>query len=127
MKVVVDTNVFIKALFFNEKYPLRLLQMESCGDIKFVMSNETQSELSKTIHFIAESKGLSLKNFRQPYLAHTNCLARTELVIPKKKFDISIHNSDNKFIDCAVAGGCEYIIIDKKLKTIQIVSPYQLY
>lgn len=141
MKVVVDTNVFVRALFFNDKWSKKVIQEEKNGDLIFVMSADTQRELCNTLIAIAISKGCNLEEFRKPYMLLSNCLARSELVNPKKNFNLSKHNSDNKFIDCAVAGGCRYIITEdedllslgninptgKKTNLIKILSPYQFF
>lgn len=138
MKVVVDTNVFIKALLFNDGHAKRVLQLEADGKLRFVMSEATQKELTDTIFKIAVSKGLALKDCRPLFSILPRCILRAELVRPKKKYDKCSDKSDNKFIECAVAGGCEYIITeddhlleldkikeDKNTKTIQIVPPFQ--
>src|SRR5690554_3757514 len=110
MLVVVDTNVFIKALFFKEPWPLRIIEEESQKNLKFVMSKKTQRELCKTIIYLGIRKGYSLEKFRPAFVSITNCLPRVELVYPKQRFNVISHEPDNNFIDCAVEAGCKYII-----------------
>lgn len=141
INVVIDTNVFIRAFFSNDKWSNKLFQEQHDNNLIIAMSHETHKELCKTIIYIGIKNGLSLSDFKKPFEYLTNCLADIQLVNPQRKFRLSPHDADNKFIDCAYAAKSNYIITEddhllsigmieptKKLKdNIKVLSPYQFY
>ncbi len=56
MHVVVDTNVFINALFKQDQWCLKILAEESRGTFHFLFNDSTATELFVVVTEILESK-----------------------------------------------------------------------
>lgn len=140
MNVVVDTNVYIDAIFNSDDYALKVLRKEYAGEIAFVMNQKMYIELLAAFmaHSIAvgQPKGVLYK--------YSNKLANAIWRVGKVEHitccDIckdDVH--DNKFIDCAIDAKAKYIITsngahlfnleDEILKQykheVKILSPFQ--
>lgn len=138
MRIVVDTNVFINAFIAGDKWARRLLEEQAEGHIEFLMSEETARELALTIIKVFEEKNMTVAQLKPILILLCKCLLGTTKIEPQKHFDACKHKADNKFIDCAVAGNCKYIIsynehlleldgftpTGKKKDSIRILSPY---
>ena len=126
MRVVIDTNVFVSS-FFGGK-PKQIIDLWISGELYLCMSQEILEE------YVAVLTRLGLKNeweigklldiFARNY--HTVFTAET----PKLSTIVQKDPDDDKFIECAVALGAEYVISgDKALLdvvkyiNISILSP----
>jgi len=114
MRVVIDTNVVVSALFFGG-LPDKLLGLALGGKIQAVASAEIISEYLETYQELAQkttrrAMGKVLSEVLEPM----------EIISPKSKIEICRDPDDNKFINCAVDGKCKYIVSgDKDLLTIK--------
>ncbi|NLZ44421.1 MAG: putative toxin-antitoxin system toxin component, PIN family [Clostridia bacterium] len=137
MIVIADTNVFIDAIFHNDKDCMEILKREHKKELSFVMSNEMSEELLKTVFLHAIFLGCKLQDFQQPFSKIARALRRTIPFEPSVKLYICKDPCDNMFLECAVDYNVEYIIssdkdlleISGKIKTknkqnINILSPY---
>lgn len=125
MRVVVDTNVLISGVFFGGM-PSRILEAWRDGSFEIVVSPEILEEYRRVGEKLAaQFTGVSL----EPFLA---LLVMTAEVIeaPALPEQVSRDPEDDKFIACAVAGGCELVISgDKDLlevsgfRGLKIVTP----
>lgn len=125
MRVVVDTNVLISGVFFGGM-PSRILEAWRDGSFEIVVSPEILEEYRRVGEKLAARfAGVSL----EPFLA---LLVMTAEVIeaPALPEQVSRDPEDDKFIACAVAGGCELVISgDKDLlevsgfRGLKIVTP----
>jgi len=106
--VVLDTNIFISGIFWRgDSY--KMLQLWGDGDIRVIISEEIIEEISRVlrafkIRLPEESINRRIASIRENSI----------IVEPKEKFSIVEHSSDNKFIECAVAGNADYIITNDK-------------
>jgi len=104
MRVVIDTNVIISALFFG-RLPDELLELALNRKIKAVASAEIITEYENT------DKELARKAKRRTInKALANILEPFEIIITKSKIDVCRDPDDNKFIACAIDGKCKYIV-----------------
>lgn len=138
IKVVVDTNVFVKAIFHRDENAKKLFKLKSENKIRFVMNKEMQNELLVTFFNLLVSMVKDKTSTNIPALGTLLSLSLWQV------FEID-HNSkvkfcedpdDNKFIDCAIDGDVKYIITyDAHLNSlsdfleneynIKVLNPYQ--
>lgn len=127
IKIVIDTNVFLSALFWNGK-PKKVIELALEKKIMGVTSTEILSELEEKL----------LKKFKYPE-NQTNSYLKLiienfEIVKPKVKVDVVKDDpDDNKIIETALESKAKYIVTgDKHLlnidsyKKIIILTPNQL-
>jgi uncharacterized protein len=125
IKVVIDTNVFISSFFGGN--PRKIIRLWEKGEIVLCLSRLIVDEYVAVLRRLGMNNERELtellKLFAQGF--HVLFAGKTpKLQVVEKDPD------DNKFIECAVALNCEFIISgDKHLKSIQnymgirIVSP----
>jgi putative PIN family toxin of toxin-antitoxin system len=118
MKVVVDTNVLISGVFFGGM-PSRVLEAWREGKYHLVVTPEILEEYRRVGEELATRfEGVSLA----PFLALL--VMNAEIVEPPGLPEqISRDNDDDKFIACALAAECEYIVSGDK--DLLEVSGYQ--
>jgi putative PIN family toxin of toxin-antitoxin system len=105
MRVVIDTNVLISAVFFGGM-PSRVLEAWRDGKIDLVVSPDILEEYRRVGDRLeAQFPGVSLA----PLLA---LLVMTAKIIepPGLPEQVSRDEDDDKFIACALAGNCQFII-----------------
>lgn len=110
MLVVVDSNVFAKALFEDNEWCQRILDLESHGVIKFVFNDLTAIEI---VCVISELLAKKSANKQFTYWAQGKVLRiilRSKIVPHITSCNICEDKNDNKFIDCAIDSKAEYII-----------------
>jgi len=127
IKVVLDTNVFISALFWKGA-PHQVFKRILEGAILNFISPE----------IVAEIQGRLLDKFKLPPEKVKEFLEiiifSSKVVYPKKKLNIVKEDpSDNKIIECALEAKASFIISGdkhllniKKYKGIKIVSPKEI-
>lgn len=108
MKVVVDTNVMLVSPFtLAPTYPL----------FKAFMADELQLCVTNEIVFEYEEVFLNKLGpaFTSKYLALIFKWQNTNYVNPYYRWNlITVDPDDNKFVDCAIAAGADYIITEDK-------------
>ena len=102
--IVIDTNVWLSGLIFGGQ-PGRLIRMFAEGQLLVVISEELLTELRRII------------NEKFPgYLSHLDLLEDSirqgaELVkLGSRKVAVSRDSDDNKVIETALIGKCQYIV-----------------
>ncbi len=137
IQIVVDTNVFVKAIFHRDENSKKLFQLKTNNKIRFVMNKEMQNELLvtffrlitttnkkdvKKVTILGTLLSLSLWQVKEiDHISHTNYCTDVD---------------DNKFIDCAIDSNTKYIITyDEHLNSIadflkenfniNVLSPFQ--
>jgi len=125
MKVVVDTNVLVSGVFFGGM-PSRVLEAWRDGKYDLAVSPEILEEYRRVGEELARRfEGVSLA----PFIALL--VMNAEIVeAPGLPEQLSRDRDDDKFVACAVAAECEYIVSgDKDLldvsgyRGIDIVTP----
>lgn len=128
MKVVIDTNVVVSALFFGGK-PRNLIELLINKDLDAYITQEITEEYKDTVAYLQRKYGD--KQISVP-LAHI--ISSCKLI--KKETDIKICRDpdDDKFISCAIDAKCLYIISGdkdllaiKQYKGIQIVTVTEFF
>ena len=126
-KVVLDTNVLISGVVFAGK-PKELLELAKIKEIQGVISPILLAELGEVL-----SKKFAYPKTR--VLQLENKLKKVFLVVhPTKLIRVVRDDDDNRVLEAAVAGKCEYVITGdedllslKKYKNIKILTPTEFF
>lgn len=140
IRVVVDTNVFVNAIFHNDKTCQKILQYNNENKIKFCFNEYTNNELYYIIGEILQ-KVMQERNVAKMLSRFGKMMYNIEKIEHKTKTNYCIDKSDNNFIDCCIDGQVKYLItsdihiedVRDKLKEIKekyniemkILSPFQ--
>ncbi len=124
-KVVIDTNVYISAIFWGGK-PRKVVNLGRTGDIIIFTSNEIEQEIAeKLINKFNLSKA-ETDQILIDFSTFTN-----NIKVTSKIKIIESDPDDNKFLECGVdakvnfiISGDKHLINLKKYKTIKIVNPF---
>ena len=119
VKVVVDTNVFIDAIFQNDQSCQAILKYKHDGDITFNMNEEMYKEL--WLIFGRQLDEIKLtKDLERLIPRFGNTLYQVEWVSHSTHTNYCEDKSDNKFVDCCIDGKINYLITsDMHLREVQ--------
>ena len=127
IRIVLDTNVLISALFFGGN-PQTVLEKAIMGQISLVLSKEILNEFEEV---------LCVKKFAYPPEIARNIgselEAVSELVFPTRKIAaVKADPYDNLILECAVTAEVDYVVSGdnhllelKRFEGIPILSPAQ--
>jgi putative PIN family toxin of toxin-antitoxin system len=127
IRIVLDTNVLISALFFGGN-PQTVLEKAIMGQIGLVLSSEILNEFEEV---------LCGKKYAYPPEFARNIVreleAISELVFPTRKIAaVKADPHDNLILECAVKAGADYLVSGdnhllelKRFEGIPILSPAQ--
>ena len=129
MRIVLDTNVFVSAVFFGG-LPARILESWRDGHTTLVMSAEILDEYQRVGRLLAEDyPGVDLEPFLALLAVHSEFVSAGLLAAP-----VSADPDDDKFLACAAAGSVPIIVSgDKDLirlsgwNGIRILRPRQFF
>jgi len=108
MKIVLDTNCLLPAVFSRSKYHW-IWESFRCGDFILCYSNEIIEEYEELLSALYPAE--ITKNTIHLLLASRN----VEKVIPYYKWNlIAADPDDNKFVDCALNASADYIVTNDK-------------
>ncbi|MBM4141796.1 MAG: putative toxin-antitoxin system toxin component, PIN family [Nitrospira sp.] len=123
-KVVIDTNVFISAFGWGGN-PLRIIELLERG----VLRNCTSEDIARELFIAVSYPKLGFSQVLQTEILEF-VLAYSDIHEINKLVEIVSDPEDNKFIECALASGAEFIITGdksllsmKRYKNIRIVTP----
>lgn len=124
IKAVLDTNVFISALFWKGA-PYKIMQKGLSG----------QFIICSSVDILEEIKNKLLGKFEFPADDTVNFIEiitiNSQIIEPKIKLNVVKDDfSDNKILECAIAGNADYVVSGdkhllniKEYKGIKIFSP----
>lgn len=122
-KVVLDTNVVISAIVFGG-VPKEVLGLVLKGEFVGVTSMTLMAELSEVVH-----KKFPFKKLDLEYLEEL-MKSDFEVVNPRSSLKAVRDDDDNRVLEAAVAGDCQYVVTgDEDLlaledyKKIKILTP----
>jgi putative PIN family toxin of toxin-antitoxin system len=129
MRVVLDTNTIVQAVLSTKGVSGELIQFWRRGHFELLLSEEILLEYERVLqyeHIRAISPSFSAKGAQ--LIAQISQAA--ELVRPVERFQVVEQDpDDNKFIECAVAGGADYLVSSDRallevgtFQDVQIVS-----
>ena len=113
-KIVIDTNIYISAIFWGGK-PREIVDMGRDGNILIFTPSEIEEEI------VDKLKTKFRLNDQDANFIISDFSTFTTPVRIKKRFKVVLDDpEDDKFIECAVACGAEYIVTgDKHLLKIK--------
>ncbi len=113
MRVVLDANVLVSALLSKRGTPQAIVERWKEDAFELLISDEILAELRRVLHYpkIARLHGLSEVEIEE-FLALLR--DETHLIVPTERLDVSTDGPDNRYIECAVAGGAEFLVTGDK-------------
>ena len=124
IKVVLDTNVYISALFWKGA-PYQIFKKILIGDILNFTSPEILKEIKEKLLYKFKLPPEKVKEYLEIIIFNS------EIIQPKKKIKIIKKDpTDNKILECALEAKASFIISGdkhlleiKKYKGIKIITP----
>ena len=114
MRIVIDTNVVVSAIFFGGR-PAELLRMVLRHEISAVATDEIVDEYQATVNCL-----LDKYDGRRLQLSIVPIFSAMEIIPAASRVEICRDPDDNKFISCAMDGHCYYIVSgDKDLLALE--------
>jgi len=124
VRVVIDTNVIISALYFSRGNPWLIVSWAIEGNIQNVVSDFILDEVRDV---------LTKKFFWEPAKIDSVISAIesfSEKVSPQNKLSVIPYAPDNRILECALSGNADYIISGdrhltdlKEFQGIKIINP----
>ncbi len=128
MKIVIDTNVVVSALFFGGK-PQKLLHCAITGVLEVVVSKEIIEEYNELVERISDKYSGRKENF-----SLNEFISICRLVSPTRKIDVCRDRDDNKFLECAAEAKCLYVVSGdndllalKQFEDIEIITVTEFF
>jgi putative PIN family toxin of toxin-antitoxin system len=104
LRVTLDTNVYVSGLNFKGK-PYELLELTRAGQLEVSVSEAILSELHRVLHDKFEWPESDIATVEMQIRGFAR------VVDPKQKLDVMRDDpADNRILECAVAGGSDYIV-----------------
>ena len=104
MRIVLDTNVLISGIFWNGT-PAKILELWVQEHFQILITQSILDEYNSTLYRVSKGKKDNLVNAWMLFVVENGIVVNV-----RKKFKLSADPDDNKFIDCAVSGGADYIV-----------------
>jgi putative PIN family toxin of toxin-antitoxin system len=129
-RVVLDANVFVSAILSPKGAPARILRAWRDERFQLVVSEPILAEIAQVLRYPRLKKRHGwVESQVDEFVADLAHLAI--LVYPEKPFAVVAEDpSDNRYLECAVAGAAEYLVSGdqhllelKSLDDVTILSP----
>ena len=110
MRVVLDANIYISALISNKGNPAKIINKWLAGQFDVLISQPIVDEILRVTNY---------KRIQKKYAkVRENRLEFVELIIEQGIWEessetltvVSADESDNRYVECAVAGNAQYIV-----------------
>lgn len=115
MIVVIDTNVLIKSLIFDDEWCNKMLEFEAKNRFKVALNEDIYNEIS--VQFALIMKEMEYKKCLDQSQVFFVCKKLTSFFWRALKINHNIctiicteDKDDNKFIDCAIESKADYIV-----------------
>ncbi|WP_144524712.1 putative toxin-antitoxin system toxin component, PIN family [Bacillus sp. DE0042] len=135
VKVVLDTNVFIQALFFQNPSPVKIIKLVQAREIELVFSQDTMGELMYVIKSFVENRISDAKKQETVFLGIAKLIFFSETVNIAGMGDIPeiVDKEDLMFMNTAIASDADYLVTTdfrSGLNTVSgiacnVLTPYQ--
>jgi len=124
LKVIVDTNCLVSA-FYSSNHSRQIIDLARKKKILIITSKTLNAELSEVFHRKVLANQLKKNHFLNKILALSYVVSPTKTITA-----IDRDPDDDRVLEAAIEGKCEYIISGdkdllelKKYKKIRIVTP----
>ncbi|MCB0075886.1 MAG: putative toxin-antitoxin system toxin component, PIN family [Anaerolineales bacterium] len=114
MRVVLDANIFVRALLTKRGNPKQILDAWEQGAFELFVSQEILVEINRVLRYphIARIHMRTDEEIAR-FIQHVEAVAT--IVTPTGKIEVVGDESDNRYLECAVEAGATYVVTgDKK-------------
>ncbi|MCP4424114.1 MAG: putative toxin-antitoxin system toxin component, PIN family [Chloroflexi bacterium] len=110
MRVVLDANIYVSALISNKGNPAKMINKWLAGQVDVLISRPIVDEILRVTNY---------KRIQRKYAkVRENRLEFVELITEQGIWEessetltvVSADESDNRYVECAVAGNAQYIV-----------------
>lgn len=119
MKAVLDANVFVSALISTRGTPRQIIDLWREEAFELLISAAILDEIGRVLRY---PKITALHQLTERELQTFLALLSEEglMMESAERLDISPDEPDNRYIECAVAGGADYLVTGDKLHLLPI-------
>ena len=119
MKAVLDANVFVSALINTRGTPKQIVDLWREEAFDLLISKAILDEIGRVLRY---PKIIALHKLAETELLTFLALLSEEglIVEPAETLHVSPDESDNRYIECALAGGADYLVTGDKLHLLPI-------
>lgn len=130
MRIVLDTNIYVSNLISDKGNPAKIVRWWLEGEFDVLVSQPIIDEILRVTGYERIQK--KYVRVRENRLEFAVLISEQAVWIePKEKLDVVVSDeSDNRYIECAVAGNAQYIITGddhlldlREYEDIRIVTP----
>jgi putative PIN family toxin of toxin-antitoxin system len=113
LKVVLDANVWVSALLWGGKIA-EIVKAAEDGKVSIVVSEEIVREISQVLNYPKLKKTYQAAGLRREDMVEAVLKVVKFVEVTRRVNVVAEHPSDDKFIECALAAGADYIISGDK-------------
>ena len=122
MRLVIDTNVVVSAVFFGGR-PAELLRMVIRHELAAVATTEIVDEYQLTVNYL-----LDKYDGRELRISMVPIFSALEIIPTSSRVEICRDPDDDKFIACAIDGHCHYVVSgDKDLLSLKRYGDVKIF
>lgn len=129
-RVVLDTNIWLDWLVFDDPAVAPLREAQARGQIEIVIDEACEAELAKVLAYDLGARSLDLQG-RSERMARCRAIARRVPVKEQIALPACRDPDDQKFLALASAAGASVIVskdralleLARRMKAVQIVTP----
>ena len=110
MRIVLDTNIYVSNLISDKGNPARIVRWWLEGEYDVLLSQPIVDEILRVTGYERiQKKYAKVRENRLEFVALISDQA--EWIEPKERLDVIVADeSDNRYVECAVAGNAQYIV-----------------
>jgi putative PIN family toxin of toxin-antitoxin system len=130
-RVVVDTDIFIRAIYHGDLHAQSILRHINEGRLSLLTSYTITREIRRMINLHPVIAGLDFVDAASALRKVDSLLAKGQKITSPKVFNQCPDPADNMFFDCAIAGQADCIVaIDQHIHSVanppvQVKTPWQ--
>lgn len=112
-KVVLDANVWISAMLWGGK-PAAIIKAAEMGKVNIIVSEAIIGEISQVLNYPKLTKIYQAENLQHEELMEAVLRVAKFVEVTKKVNVVIDHPADDKYIECALAAGADYLVSGDK-------------
>ena len=121
MKAVLDANVIVRAFISSRGAPRQIIDQWRATAFELLTSEAILEEVGRVLRY---PKIAALHRLPELELIEFLTLLREEsrIVVTTETLAVSSDETDNRYLECAVAGGAEYVVSGDKRHLLPLVE-----
>lgn len=109
MRIVLDTNIYISSLVSDKGNPAKIVRWWLEGEFDVLVSQPIVEEILRVTDYKRiQKKYARVRENRLEFAALIS--EQAEWVEPRETLNVVVDESDNRYVECAVAGNAQYIV-----------------